>query len=136
MRRPPQRPSLLAITSQVSHSFMRYTRSHGSAHSSFSLDVGVAATPIPHPNPISLYTTIMCPHYVEIHNKPADCVISTRENDLLVSLLYLSQYSRRRVLLPLCHLSDDSFFLVVSCYLSRGSMWYINLSTSQLFSAG
>jgi len=56
-RRPPQRPSLLAITSQVSHSFMRYTISRGSAHSSLSLDVGVAATPIPHPIPISLYTT-------------------------------------------------------------------------------
>jgi len=57
-RRPPQRPSLLAISSPVSHSFMRYTISRGSAHSSFSLDVGVAATPIPHSNPISLYTTI------------------------------------------------------------------------------
>ena len=56
-RRPPQRPSLLAISSQLSHSFMRYTISRGSAHSSLSLDVGVAATPIPHSNPISLYTT-------------------------------------------------------------------------------
>ena len=37
---------------------MRYTISRGSAHSSFSLDVGVAATSIPHSNPISLYTTI------------------------------------------------------------------------------
>ena len=36
---------------------MRYTISRGSAHSSLSLDVGVAATPIPHSNPISLYTT-------------------------------------------------------------------------------
>ena len=37
---------------------MRYTISRGSAHSSLSLDVGVAATPIPHSNPISLYTTL------------------------------------------------------------------------------
>ena len=36
---------------------MRYTISRGSAHSSFSLDVGVATTPIPHLNPISPYTT-------------------------------------------------------------------------------
>jgi len=36
---------------------MRYTISRGSAHSSLSLDVGVAATPIPHSNAISLYTT-------------------------------------------------------------------------------
>ena len=57
-RHPPQRPSLLAISSQVSHSFMRYTISRGSAHSSLSLDVGVAATPIPHSNPIPFYTTI------------------------------------------------------------------------------
>jgi len=56
-RHPPQRPSLLALSSQVSHSFMRYTISRGSAHSSLSLDVGVAVTPIPHSNPISPYTT-------------------------------------------------------------------------------
>ena len=36
---------------------MRYTRLRGSVHSSFSLDVSVAATPIPHPNPISPHTT-------------------------------------------------------------------------------
>ena len=36
---------------------MRYTISRGSAHSSFSLDVGVVATPIPHSNPISPYAT-------------------------------------------------------------------------------
>ena len=30
---------------------MRYTMSRGSAHSSFSLDVGVVATPIPHSFP-------------------------------------------------------------------------------------
>jgi len=29
----------------------------GTAHSSLLLDVGVASTPIPHSNPISLYTT-------------------------------------------------------------------------------
>jgi len=33
----------LSLTNQVSHSFMRYTRSH-----SFSLDVSVAATPLFH----------------------------------------------------------------------------------------
>jgi len=38
---------------------MRYTISRGSAHSSFSLDVGVAATPIPHSNAISPYTAIL-----------------------------------------------------------------------------
>jgi len=67
-RRPPQRPSLLAISSQVSHSFMRYTISRGSAHSSLSLDVGVAATPIPHSNPISLYTTICLYLYTIVHH--------------------------------------------------------------------
>ena len=36
----------------------------GSAHSSLSLDVGVAATPIPHSNPISLYTAVGQPHNV------------------------------------------------------------------------
>ena len=36
---------------------MRYARSHGSAHASLSLDVSVAATPIPRPKPISPYIT-------------------------------------------------------------------------------
>ena len=39
---------------------MRYARSHGSAHASLSLDVSVAATPIPRPKPISPYITPTC----------------------------------------------------------------------------
>ena len=41
----------------LAHSFMCYARSHGSAHASLSLDVSVAATPIPRPKPISPYIT-------------------------------------------------------------------------------
>ena len=42
---------------------MRYTIPRGSAHSSLSLEVGVAATPIPHSNPISPYTTVLHTRY-------------------------------------------------------------------------
>jgi len=50
----------------LAHSFMRYARSHGSAHASLSLDVSVAATPIPHPKSISPYIT---PRHVSIHRQ-------------------------------------------------------------------
>ena len=58
-RRRAWRPSTRYMKSTARICSRIHARSHSSAHASLSLDVSLAATPIPHPSPISPYTTLV-----------------------------------------------------------------------------